>query len=39
VLKEADFIFVGTPHKEYRGLRIPPGKHVIDVWNCLGVHE
>lgn len=39
VMKEADVIFVGTPHKQYRSLRIPPGKHIIDVWNCLGHNE
>lgn len=36
ILNECDVIVVGTPHKEYRGLKIPAGKIVEDVWNCLG---
>jgi len=35
VMAESQFLFVGTPHKRYRGLKIPEDKHVIDVWNCL----
>jgi UDP-N-acetyl-D-mannosaminuronic acid dehydrogenase len=35
VLKESKFIFVGTPHAPYRGLKIPDGTYVIDVWNCV----
>ena len=35
VLAEADVLFVGTPHKAYRGLAVPPGKLVVDVWNAL----
>ena len=35
VLAEADILFVGTPHKIYRGLRIPAGKKVVDVWNIV----
>ena len=35
VLQEADVLFVGAPHKAYRGLRLPDGKIVIDVWNCI----
>ena len=34
-MAEADVIFVGTPHKKYRGLKMPAGKVVIDVWNCV----
>jgi UDP-N-acetyl-D-mannosaminuronic acid dehydrogenase len=33
---QADLIFVGAPHKAYRGLKLPPGKIEVDVWNCLG---
>src|SRR5262245_38175279 len=29
----ADIIILGAPHNAYRGLRFPPGKRVIDVWN------
>jgi UDP-N-acetyl-D-mannosaminuronic acid dehydrogenase len=35
VLAESDVIFVGAPHAEYRSLEIPPGKVVVDPWNCL----
>jgi UDP-N-acetyl-D-mannosaminuronic acid dehydrogenase len=28
-------IVVGVPHREYRGLRVPPDKVVEDVWDCL----
>ncbi len=31
----ADAIVVGVPHRPYRGLKIPTGKVVEDVWNCL----
>jgi UDP-N-acetyl-D-mannosaminuronic acid dehydrogenase len=37
VLDEADVIIVGAPHREYRGLKPPPGKtDVVDVWATLG---
>jgi UDP-N-acetyl-D-mannosaminuronic acid dehydrogenase len=36
VLKEADLIFIGAPHRAYRELAIPPGKPVIDIWNLRG---
>jgi len=35
VLQEADFLFVGAPHRRYRGLKVPAGKMFIDVWGCL----
>jgi len=35
VLAEADILFVGAPHKTYRGLKIPAGKKVVDVWDCV----
>jgi len=28
-------IFIGTPHKRYKGLQLPKDKVVIDVWNCV----
>ncbi len=36
VLAECDAIVVGTPHKEYRGLKLRPGVVAMDVWNVLG---
>ena len=34
VLKECDVIFIGTPHKAYRELKIPQSR-LVDVWNCV----
>jgi UDP-N-acetyl-D-mannosaminuronic acid dehydrogenase len=34
VIAESDMIFIGTPHKAYRSLKIPTEK-LIDVWNCV----
>jgi UDP-N-acetyl-D-mannosaminuronic acid dehydrogenase len=36
VLREADVIFVGAPHRVYRSLVISTDKHVLDVWGCIG---
>ncbi len=35
VLEQADVLFVGAPHQPYRTLRLPPGKWLVDVWNCV----
>jgi UDP-N-acetyl-D-mannosaminuronic acid dehydrogenase len=35
VIARADVLFVGTPHKAYRKLKVPADKVVVDVWNCL----
>ncbi len=35
VLAESDVLIVATPHAEYRGLRIPEGRIVVDLWDCL----
>jgi UDP-N-acetyl-D-mannosaminuronic acid dehydrogenase len=35
LIHQADVLFVGTPHKCYRGMSVPENKLVIDVWNCL----
>ncbi|WP_231123292.1 nucleotide sugar dehydrogenase [Mycobacterium asiaticum] len=39
VVDRADVIVVGVPHTQYRGLRVPSGKVVEDVWGCLDVSE
>ncbi|MBW0017789.1 MAG: nucleotide sugar dehydrogenase [Mycobacterium sp.] len=39
VLDRADVWVVGVPHSQYRGLRVPQGKIVEDVWGCLDVSE
>jgi len=35
VLADADVLFLATPHRAYRELRIPPGKVLYDVWNWI----
>jgi UDP-N-acetyl-D-mannosaminuronic acid dehydrogenase len=35
VIAEADVLFLATPHRAYRELRIPEGKIVYDVWNWI----
>jgi UDP-N-acetyl-D-mannosaminuronic acid dehydrogenase len=35
VIREADVLFLATPHRAYRGLRIPEGKVLYDVWNWI----
>jgi UDP-N-acetyl-D-mannosaminuronic acid dehydrogenase len=39
VVERADVLVIGVPHSEYRGLRIPKGKIVEDVWGCVDVGE
>jgi UDP-N-acetyl-D-mannosaminuronic acid dehydrogenase len=39
VLGRADVLVIGVPHSIYRGLQIPRGKIVEDVWGCLDVSE
>lgn len=34
----AEVIILGAPHSEYRDLRLPPDKRVIDVWNFWSAH-
>ncbi|MCC7366862.1 MAG: nucleotide sugar dehydrogenase [Chloroflexi bacterium] len=34
-LSRADIVIVGVPHREYRGLRVPPHIVVEDMWGCL----
>ena len=36
LLRRSDVIIVGTPHREYRDLEVPPGKVFVDVWNMSG---
>ncbi|BBX61115.1 UDP-N-acetyl-D-mannosaminuronic acid dehydrogenase [Mycobacterium saskatchewanense] len=39
VLAHADAVVVGVPHSIYRGLQIPAGKIVEDVWGCLDIGQ
>jgi UDP-N-acetyl-D-mannosaminuronic acid dehydrogenase len=36
LLERSDVIIVGAPHREYRHLRMPEDKLVVDVWNLHG---
>jgi UDP-N-acetyl-D-mannosaminuronic acid dehydrogenase len=36
VVRRSDLLFVGTPHHDYRELKIPDSKPVIDIWNLYG---
>ena len=36
VVARSDLLIIGAPHAEYRALRLPEGKPVIDVWNLFG---
>jgi UDP-N-acetyl-D-mannosaminuronic acid dehydrogenase len=35
VVAEADVLFLATPHKAYRDLRVPEGKLLFDVWSWI----
>lgn len=36
LVAKSDIIILGTPHKEYEGLKIPENKILVDVWNFFG---
>ncbi len=36
LVNESDVIILATPHREYRELKIPAGKIVVDIWNAWG---
>jgi UDP-N-acetyl-D-mannosaminuronic acid dehydrogenase len=36
LIKEADIIILGAPHREYNDLAIDAHKNLIDVWNFYG---
>jgi UDP-N-acetyl-D-mannosaminuronic acid dehydrogenase len=38
VIGRADVLVIGVPHSIYRGLQVPRGTIVEDVWGCLDVH-
>jgi len=35
LVERSDVVVVGTPHKEYSQVKIPPGKVLVDVWNSF----
>jgi UDP-N-acetyl-D-mannosaminuronic acid dehydrogenase len=39
VLKGAEVIFIGVPHKVYQELQRPLGKIWVDAWDCLPLQE
>ena len=36
VVERSDILIIGAPHREYRSIRFPESKTVIDIWNFLG---
>jgi len=36
LISSSDIVILGTPHREYRGLKIPENKLVVDIWNFFG---
>lgn len=36
LIERSDVVFVGAPHRAYRGLEIPVDKPLVDVWNLYG---
>lgn len=36
VVRRADILFVGAPHRAYRDLPIAASKPIVDIWNLLG---
>jgi UDP-N-acetyl-D-mannosaminuronic acid dehydrogenase len=36
VIERSDLLILGAPHREYRALKLPEGKPVIDIWNFFG---
>jgi UDP-N-acetyl-D-mannosaminuronic acid dehydrogenase len=35
LIRQSDVIIVAVPHSKYKGLAIPKGKEVIDLWNVV----
>ena len=32
---KGDILIVGVPHSAYKGLEIPTGKYVVDLWDSI----
>ena len=39
VIGRSNILVVGVPHSAYRGLSIPAGKRVLDIWHCLAPQQ
>jgi UDP-N-acetyl-D-mannosaminuronic acid dehydrogenase len=37
LIRRSDIVVLGAPHREYRGLTLPAGKTLLDVWNLGGL--
>ncbi len=37
VLDSCQVLFIATPHKAYRGLKIPADRVVVDIWNIVAL--
>lgn len=35
LIRESEIIIVAVPHSQYKGIMIPKGKEVIDLWNIV----
>ncbi len=35
LIRESEIIIVAVPHSQYKGIAIPKGKEVIDLWNIV----
>ncbi len=35
LIRESDIIIVAVPHSQYKGLAMPKGKEVVDLWNIV----
>jgi UDP-N-acetyl-D-mannosaminuronic acid dehydrogenase len=36
LVRESDIVILGTPHREYAGLKIDESKILVDIWNFYG---
>jgi UDP-N-acetyl-D-mannosaminuronic acid dehydrogenase len=36
LVAKSDIIILATPHSAYRSLKIPKGKHLVDIWGFFG---
>jgi UDP-N-acetyl-D-mannosaminuronic acid dehydrogenase len=35
LIKKSSIIIIGAPHKQYKNLKIPKNKTIIDIWNII----
>ena len=35
LIEKSDIIIIGSPHSNYKNLKIPEGKKIIDLWNII----